>query len=222
MYLSQKQISNIATPIYSKSLSSIFISTYNQMSITKQIYTLHKNNYGKLDYLYFKSIVPSLMATWFNKYDGPIASTGDIILYLNKVFIKDNSILYEYQTTQNIPIAIDSNVYRSSLVIVECDDDDNVVINEKKYSQLLASDYGSIDVWAPQTTEISTTTLRNKNKIPLIQRSMNLRFYDKANEGYSTTIDRASLDTNLSGYSSAMTDLIKKKEALYKRDNREY
>lgn len=222
MYRSAKEINNVATNIYVKPVKFVFMSISNQICVTKQIYQLHKNNTGTLDYLYFKSLVPLRMSDWLLNYSGPTESNESIVFYLNKLFIKSCFDLYTYKTTANISAALDTNVYRSEMTMGTCDDNDNVITVTKKYNDLLASDYGSIDVWALQTTEISTANARNKNMIPIYQKSMNVRNYDKSNQGYHATPEHASLNTNLNGYGTDMANLIAKKLALTKKNNTDY
>lgn len=218
MYLSVKEINNKATNVYTKPYRFVFMNISNQIHITKQVYQLHKNNMGNLNYLYFKSIVPVRMSDWLLMYDGPSESNESIVYYLNKLFIKSCFDLYTYKTNANIATALDTNVYRAELTLGVCDEHDKITTVTKKYNNLLASDYGSIDVWALQTTDISTANSRNKNMIPIYQKSMNIRNYDKNNEGYHTTTENASLNTNISGYGDDMKNLIDKKINLYKNN----
>jgi len=198
------------------------MSIANQICVTKQIYQLHKNNTGTLDYLYFKSVVPTRMSEWLLNYNGPLESNESIVFYLNKLFIKSCFELYTYKTDTNIAAALDTNVYRSEMTMGTCDDNDNIITVTKKYNDLLASDYGSIDVWALQTTEVSTANARNKNMVPIYQKSMNVRKYDKDNQGYRSTLEHASLNTNLNGYGTDMASLIAKKLAQTQKNDSDY
>lgn len=220
MYLSKKEINNAATNIFGKPFKIVFMSINNQIYVTKNIYLLHKNNSGTLDYLYFRSIVPHRMSNWIENYSGPTESNENIVDFLNKIFIRKCSDLFEYQTTQNIDVsALDSNVYRAELTLGTCDGDDNIVTTTKKYNNLMAADYQNIDVWAEQTTEVSFDRNKYRNQVPVWQKSMNKRFYDKSNQGYHNTANGASLDTPVNGYGNAMDALIQKKEELLKKNN---
>jgi hypothetical protein len=213
MYRSKKEINNIPTEIYGRTAQAVFMDIRNQIFITKQIYLLHRGNSGNLNYLYFKTIIPQKMSNWIKKYKDPSISNDYIISYLNKLFIKDCFELYEYKTDIGTLVApIEPNVYRSEAIL------DNGTIIKKKYGDLLASDYGLVDVWAEQTTEIDLNVPRHKNLVR-IQKSMNTRSYDRDNEGYHNSMEFSSLGNIVNGHGADISDLKKRKYEKYKRDN---
>lgn len=72
---------------------------------------------------------------------------------------------------------------------------------EKKYSDLLAADIPTIDVWQAVDINIMAKNFRDHNKIPFYQRTMATRNFDRSgSDGYRTTLDRASLDTPIYAY----------------------
>jgi hypothetical protein len=220
-WLSSKEKLNKATKIYDKSAEDIFMSEENIRKISKEVFLLHQSNGGKLHYLYFRRILPNIMFNWINNRRNPISNNMDIITYLNKLFITKHDNLYTYKTNSliNDQPLIDSNVYRVDTTL-GMTIDDNIVPIRKKGKELLASDYQLIDVWKEQTTEVSSASSRNGNKIPVWQRSMNIRNYDRSGEGYAAIdSNEASLDNHSRGYGSAFTDLIKKNQDLYKKNN---
>lgn len=217
MYRSKKEINNIPTEINGRTAQAVFMDVPNQIFITKQIYSLHRRNNGNLNYLYFKTIIPKKMINWIKKYKDPSISNDYIISYLNKLFIKECFDLYSYKSIVGSLIApIETNVYRSEAILGKYDN--GITIIKEKYGDLLASDYGSIDVWAEQTTEIDLNTSRHNNLVR-IQKSMNTRSYDRDNEGYQNSIEFSSLGNVVNGYGSDMNDLKKRKYEKYKRDN---
>ena len=220
-WLSTKEKLNKPTVIYDKSTEDIFISEENIRKISKEVFLLHQYNGGKLHYLYFRRILPNIMFQWINNRRNPISNNMDIITYLNKLFIIKHDNLYVYKTNSliNDQPLIDSNVYRVNTTL-GMTIDDNIVPIRKKGKELLASDYQLIDVWKEQTTEVSSASSRNGNKIPVWQRSMNIRNYDRSGEGYAAIdSNEASLDNISRGYGSVFTDLIKKNQDLYKKNN---
>lgn len=215
-YLSQKEINNKPTQIYKIDDKYVFMSIKNKLYVTKQIYMMHKKNGGILDYLYFKSMVPVIMYSWISKaYIPKGKSTMDVLDYLNKQFIKENYSLYELKVADKIVPLVDTNVYKTRTTMGVCDEDDNVHIYTKKYGDLLASDYGSIDVWTEQTTEFTPANMRYGNKIPIWQKNMNIRNYDRNNEGYHSTRSRASLNNRIAGYGNDFSNLQQQKLDLY-------
>jgi hypothetical protein len=232
-FKSRKEIINRPTFIYEKNLYDVFMSGNNQIYITKQIYLLHRSNHGILDYLYFKGIIPYKMQNWISKIRIPNDNHSvDLLYYLNKNFIQTHYNLYEYKSeakseAKNTMPTFDTNVYRSEANIGYCDEDESISgtnihahIRPKKYSELLASDYGLIDVWEKQTVEISPeSAARYGVKVPVYQRSMQIRNYDRSNEGYSSTSDRASLNTFVSGYGDAFRSIQNRSDELYKKYN---
>lgn len=206
-------------------LMDIFMSVNNQICVTKQIYLEHRQNHGKLQYSYFKSIISQKMYNWIQSFNIPnnIDSIGHIlyIKYLNKTFIKQHYDLYEFRASDTISndAKLDTNVYRTVTTIGYCDDEDNIITKESKYGNLMAVDYGSIDVWKEQTTEISTDQLNRGSNMVKLQKAMNTRNYDRNNEGYASTPARSSLNNIVSGYGSNMDLISSMKEKLYQKNN---
>lgn len=198
-FFTKKQIENNPIAFYEKNNKDVFMYESNIINITKEIYILHRNNGGKLNYLYFKEIIPKKMFNWIKRIEVP--HSDNYINYLNKNFIKAHYNLYEYKSVASEPDKnskfTEYSVYRSNAVFCDVDlDSDKTITTQKKYNELLASDYNSIDVWKEQTTEMP---LWNSNKIPFWQKTMNMRNYDRGNEGYND-IEESSLENRLVGY----------------------
>jgi hypothetical protein len=222
--LSVKNERNIPTFICEKGGMSRFMTTGNTIYLTGAIYKLHKGNQGKLTYFYFKDLVPKLMHKWILVTPIPHKSvSGDVLEFLNKSFIKQHSNLYifknkDYKITDGMPV-IDNNVYRSDTNLAYTDDFNNTFVAPKKYTELLASDYGRIDVWQKQTTEVTNANSRYKNQFPIWQTSMNIRNYDRGNEGLAASTEYSSLDGISYSYGSAFKDLEQRNIDLYKKDS---
>ena len=218
MLLSKKERTNNPTKIYEKSVYNTFMHTTNQVYLTKAIYQLHKKNGGVLNYIYFRSILPIKMFEWLSKFytDGSQFHDGLSILdYLNKVFIKESTALYEYKPKDVLavtsPSRIDVNISEYN--------DNHIITKTKKYGEMLAHDYGSIDVWTETSTEVTNLASRYNNKVPVWQRSMNTRHYSRDNEGYSDKPERSSLGNIIGGYGSDFSNLQDMKEKLYQKNN---
>lgn len=219
-FLSYKDALNVPTMIYEKNSKDLFMTVSNQIYLTKQIYMLHKHNHGRLGYLYFKTVVPKKMMQWINAMLIPQKSLStDILYYLNKVFVKDASNLYTFKTSDNIDLVVDRNVYKNPISLSSYDDNTNTIITDvKQPNHLLASDYGLIDVWQPQTTEVTNAAFRYRNAIPVWKSGMNVRHYDRNNDGLRAPIARSSIDTFVSGYGSAYQSIIDMKDEQYKKN----
>lgn len=218
--LSVKEINNRPTQICRKDELSMFMSKTNQINVTKQIYLLHKSNHGVLGYLHFKMNVPNRMYFWISNKnlnnDPNVDKFIDIVAFLNKMFIKDNSDLYEFKSAENDDL-LDKNVYKSQAMFGLHLDDGSIISYSKDYQNLTAEDIRNLDVWTPQTVEVSNINKRYKNEVPVWQKSMNTRNYSRDNEGLRTTSNRASLNTIISGYGDDMKLIRKLKEAQSKK-----
>jgi hypothetical protein len=198
----------------------MFMSKSNQIHVTKQIYLAHKNNHGVLGYLHFKTIVPNRMYFWISNKnlnnDPNIDKFIDIISFLNKLFIRDNSDLYEFKPPGQ-EIVPEKNVYRSQATFAFHLDNGDTQTFSKKYQDLTAEDIRNIDVWAPVNTDISNMNKRYKNEIPSWQKSMNVRNYSRDNDGLRSNCDRSSLNNMISGYGSDMKMLHNLKDQQLKK-----
>lgn len=222
--LSRKEIDNQSTVIHRKSNALSFMNLTNQRFLTKKIYLTHKSNNGIAPYLYFKEKVPLRMRDWINKkeinsYNHLILGSIDTLEYLNKIFISDNHDLHAVSGSEYLPS--DSNVYQNQLVISYPNEfNEDITILKKKPNELLAEDYRNIDVWSEQTTETINKNYRYKNTIPFWQRTMNIRHYDRNNQGYHhADSNRASLDTPVYGYGNDIKKLYKLIDTKMKKNS---
>jgi hypothetical protein len=191
-----------------------FMNIKNQLELIKLIYRNHRGNGGKYPYSYFRCIVPEIMRVWIPQFLKKYAnlSYADIeyaggLYFINKLFIKDQYPLYK--TTD---VRVDSNVYKLDTSLFSYDEDSGNLIEEvKPLKDIMAADYGLIDVWRKQSTEVSAKNMRYGNAIPVWQRSMNIRHYDRANEGFDKAARYSSMDNIVLGYNTAMVDLIGRK-----------
>src|SRR6185369_1926872 len=209
IYMSQNQYTNNCEDINNiilneqGSLHNRFMNVNNQLEVIKIIYRSHQNNGGKQPYSYFRSIIPTKMKSWIPQFlikyinlsYADIEYAGDLY-FINKQFIKDHHSLYKTRNVQ-----IDSNVYKLDTSLFTYDEDTGNLIEEvKQLKDLTAADYGLIDVWEKQTTEVSARNMRYGNAIPVWQRSMNIRHYDRANEGFDKAARYSSMDNIVLGY----------------------
>jgi hypothetical protein len=210
----KKDMENKSFNLSVKSNYIYFMEISNQIYLTKKIYLLHKSNHGLMDYLYFKDVVPKIMKDWAIKNNinniKSLKESYNELYYINKLFINSNGYLYNINSgLNNLRHLPNINVYRSKITLGYSVEDNGEIASETKlYKDMLASDIVNIDVWEKQTDEVSYDNFRYKNQIPIWQKTMQNRHYDRDNEGYQTDDpERASLNNQVHGYNM---DAIKK------------
>ncbi len=225
MKLSHKDRINTSTVLHEKNIKDIFMTVNNQVRLTKTLYQMHKNNGGIMKYVHFRTIIPKQMENWIQNFciedhlETEDVYIIDQVYFLNKMFVKQNDFFYKFTTNENINIVPDTNPYKLTTAIADFDiDGGETKIEEKKYTSLLAHEYGQVDVWREQTTEVTNNVSRYCNKIPVWQRSMNNRYYDQDNEGYANTIENSSHDNILLGYGDTFKNLQDQKLGLLKKN----
>jgi hypothetical protein len=174
-----------------------FLCSANQRVVVKQAYNMSQKMNMDLGYLYFKEAIPKAMERW--QYRDEETQTMEALEFLNKKFLRDNKDLFM------IPNC-DTNVYKSSEVLthITVEEDGKIVKNQqvKKPKDIYALDMHLLDVWSQQTTDIVNAYNRYGNQIPVWQRSMNTRHYDRSNQGFHDADPyHASLDNQIHGYS---------------------
>ncbi len=210
-YLSVKESNNRLTINNRNSNLAEFLCVENQRFLTKKIYSLHKMNNGAYKYLYFKIKIPSRVKQWIkyndiNNFNGVIFGGINTLEFINKKFISDNYDLYTFNDNFS---PLEANVYKNKLKFaIPTANETQYQIIEKKPGELLAHDYGNLDLWEKQTTEITSDHQRYRNKIPFWQRTMNNRHYDRGNQGFHhADPNRASLNVDVYGYDDEMKKL---------------
>ena len=197
-----RPVSNILDTM---SNSEIFLSHKNIYNMMYKLVSLNTLNKTKNDTYKLQLQIPKLMADWAskNKINNINVSTVDIIqnlIFLNYKFLNDNGHLYDIKETSSI------NVFRTSDTVTDRQDKQYT----KKYSEMTAADYHTLNLWDSNSNNIYKTNsnFRNGNKIPIYQKSMSIRNYDKSNDGLrSSTMERASLDYQMHGYD--MSNIVK-------------
>ena len=183
IFLSKKNIYNMI--YYVVSLNTINKTKLSKNSNKEKLYLLHEK-------------IPIKMEEWsrYNNINDFEDLNDNILLrlnYLNKSFLKQHGYMFDYinkETLNVFQIESDKITNRSGKII------------EKKYDEMLAQDYHTIDVHQPVNIYRNNNNFRNANKIPVWQKSMNTRNYDKHKiDGLQTSdSERASLSTLSKGY----------------------
>ena len=183
----------------------IFLSHKNMYYMAYAILSINKKNMNSLSLNEYD--LKNMMTNWASENDIEHVDLAfnDIIEnlkyintrfleYYKKNYIKDNRL----------------NVYRLTDIVTGKDGIQSV----KKYDEMLASDYHTLNLWNNVDIYVSNANSRYNNKIPTWQKSMNTRHYDISNDGLRHAIpERASLNNQTHGYD--MSNIIKGAEANY-------
>jgi hypothetical protein len=189
IFLSTK---NIYTMIY----YVISLNTSNKTDLVRpQIGDLERRRKDRLQIM--KDQIPIKMHEWtktnsINDYEDLYDNIFMRLNYLNKQFLLDNGNLFDLIGNESI------NVFqiKSDKVTDKCGN-----ISDKKYDEMLASDYHTLDLHKPLDIFRTNSNFRYANAVPVWQKSMNTRHYERGNDGLHTALsDRASLNTQSRGY----------------------
>ena len=180
--------------------SWVFLLKENVAYISKYIYMMHRQNGGRMSQGLFMKAVPELMRMWSIKENVDMFEGGfDWALtldYLNNRFVDDHKSYYATD-------GADTNVFQAIIPVGTVDEYGGKVYESKKYDEMTAFDYQNLDVYGPMRTFVSDVSgpYRNKNRIPVNQKSMNTRQFSRENEGLrSENWARASLEVPIRGY----------------------
>jgi hypothetical protein len=185
--------------------TQIFLSNKNIYYILYVMVSLNKSNKTSIDTNKLQEKIPKLMAEWAikNKIDRSTYVTGDIIQnleFLNNKFLNSHKNLYSNHCQDTLNV-----LQLKHRVTDRCGRE-----SSKKYNEMLASDYHTLNLWNDKSNDIYTynAVSRDCNKIPLIQKSMNTRHYDRSNDGLRVNVpDQSSLNNQNRGYD--MSNIIK-------------
>lgn len=185
--------------------TQIFLSNKNIYYMLYAVVSLNRTNKTKIDTDKVQTEIPKLMAEWSikNKIDKASYVTDDIIQnlgFINKKFLMNHGHLYGRSGCDSL------NVFQLKDRVTDRCGRGSI----KKYDEMLASDYHTLDLWNDNSKDvyIYNGVSRDCNKIPVWQKSMNTRHYDMSNDGLRmATPDRASLDTQSRGYD--MSNIVK-------------
>ena len=173
------------------------LNTFNKTNISKN------QNEEELYNLQYQ--IPINMEDWSreNKINDYEDLNNNILIrlnYLNKSFLEDYGHLFDIFNKESV------NVFqiKSDKITDKCGK-----IHEKKYDEMLAQDYHTIDMHQPLNISRKNDNFRYNNAIPVWQKSMNTRHYDKNNiDGlHSSDPERASINGISKGYD--MTEIYK-------------
>jgi hypothetical protein len=187
------------TDYASVKLEDIFLSESNASMLNNNVCRLYENQEGKpADYHLFLPIT--------KKYMDQFAVRESIhrFVAVNNIEITEKYDWLEVLRCINnrflkfVQRALRPNALLPSRATVEVGDGENR--HRKKFSELLAHDIPTIDVWAVQEVQQYNQHFRYNNTIPVWQRSMAKRHYDRSNEGLAETEESSSRETIQRGF----------------------
>lgn len=197
-------------------LPELFLSESNTKPLQRSLHTIYQQNGGKASYNKFKHLVVLLQKKFVrenNLHDYDTAesqATGvrnyvDILRTINNDFHK---LVYRYFRW---------NAYNPFADDIEVGPRDDRVL--KKSSEIMPEDFGTLELWREQFTQVLNRQFRDQNRIPVYRTSLHTRHLDRSNDGLrEDDPDRASLNTQVRGYDmSRIGDLVcnYKKEEWY-------
>lgn len=189
IFLSKKNIYNMVYYV-------VALNTSNKTDLVRtQSGDLERQREEKLKIM--QDQIPIKMYEWaktnsINDYEDLYDNIFMRLNYLNKQFLLDNGDLFDLIGKESI------NVFqiKNDKVTDRCGN-----ISEKKYDEMLASDYHTLDLHKPLDIFRTNGNFRYANNIPIWQKSMNTRHYDRCNDGLHTAFaERASLNNQIHGY----------------------
>jgi hypothetical protein len=186
--------------VFDTTNSKLFLSRVNCKQLIINLHNKHTRNEGNICLKTFTRIVLDKMSQWSNSkniddYESLTPNQWEQTLnFINKQFIKEHEFLF-----QSVHVDINSadiNVYKTVRKVGLMNNSD-----KKQYKDMTPDDYKTLDVWSEQTSSVQNKQYRYGNKIPMWQKSMNNRHYDRENEGFHAhNSNQASLGTHIRGF----------------------
>jgi hypothetical protein len=194
--VNNQQSVNTGVEYSNLSKTQLFLNKKNVSYMTQYIIMLNKKYNTNAKPAYFINAVPTYMNKWSSETRLNECETLNddwllILDFINKEFIKDHTFLYKTNSTA-------VNVYNLQAAVTNDHGEKSV----KKYINMTADEYGTLDVWQQTEALAYNDLFRYGNRVPIWQKSMQIRHYEIENEGFATGVDsdRASLDNQIHGY----------------------
>jgi hypothetical protein len=179
MDLSVKDNNNQETILEYKSNRTAFLEETNKKLLSLLFFTMHRENGGLLGSCFFKQLIPTLMIDWAEEENLDLFKSLDTqaaCRHINAKFVKLYRDIYlDPHRGPNNELVPDVNVFKQKATLAK-----GVT---KRYIDMTAQDYGSLDVWRAQRVDQWNNNFRYKNKIPMWQKSMARQHYDTSNDG---------------------------------------
>jgi len=179
-------------------LESVFKSRPNMLMLARNLYKIHRQNGGRSSIEKFRAMTPRLAHAFSKRTNideymtAEACATGfnnwvEALKAINNDFIKYcyNWIKWNHFVPTREWAEVGATGERKQV----------------RFNQLQPDDNTTLDLWRTQEIQRMNKHFRYGNKIPVWQRTMHNRYYDRANEGLKENDpDRASLETPIYGY----------------------
>ena len=201
--MSVKDEKNQTYPDYFSQMSKteLFLRYDNIAYMIQYIIALNTHHKTRTQSSDIRQDIPLHMKKWIiqqGNYENMQNNWLTTLDFINKKFIKDHGFMYDRGNVNTL------NVFRVKARVSDSCGDTTL----KRYDEMSATDYQTLDVWRHQETMVWDNLFRYGNRIPQWQKSMQKRPYDRANEGYhEADSDRSSIETQIHGYD--MSNIIK-------------
>lgn len=195
-------------------IKEIFLSNKNTNLLLYGLYDVYTQNGGKSSQLKFEQLLRLLQRKFVKKNDlysycsAEWQATGynnyvEALKAINNDFTKDTYKYFKWNLY---------NPFKDDIEVGPSDDRRKI-----KSAEIMPEDFGTLDLWREQFSQVLNRQFRNGNRIPVHQTSIHTRNYDRGNEGLRDgNSDRASLETPIYGYDM---DRVKLQIDNYKSDS---
>ena len=195
---SYKGVANKPTGV-NVDIYDIFLSGDNVNLLNGTLFNVYQQNGGQSDREKFRNLILLLQNKFvksnnLNLYTTIEGSATGLINYvevlrsINEHFSKFVHNYFKW------------NVYNPFHDLVEVSNPASGNRYLKKGSEMTPDDYGTLDLWRNQITQVSNKNFRNNNKIPAYQAGLHTRNYDRGNEGLKYDEDQSSMENHIHGY----------------------
>jgi hypothetical protein len=210
---SHKGALNKPTPV-KIDIYELFLSNENVTVLCNNLHQVYQQNGGQSTRDKFRKLVLLLQHKFIKSadlYQYDLAdrdvlgrySYVEILRAINEDFSK---MVYNY---------FKWNVYNPFHDLVDVGNGSSVCRRLKKGDELQPEDYGTLDLWRNQITQVSNKNFRDNNKIPVYRAGLHTRNYDRSNEGLKYDTDLSSMENQIHGYDMKE---IRKSVCNYKSD----
>ncbi len=179
-------------------LEELFLSESNAKLLHASLHIIYQQNGGKAGFAKFGKLVRLLQRKFAREntlrdyYTAEWQATGtnnyvDALKAINNDFHK---LVYTY---------FKWNMYNPYHDNIEVGPNEDRTF--KKSAEIMPEDFGTLEVWREQFTNVLNRQFRNNNQVPVHRVGLHARHFDRGNEGLrENDVDRASLETPIYAY----------------------
>ena len=179
-------------------LNEIFISKKNTNLLLSGLFDVYTQNGGKEPRHKFEIVINLLQRKFMtfdnlNDYCTAEWQTTGFNNYVESLRAINNTF------TKYVYTYFKWNIYNPFKDDIEVGPNDDR--KKIKSAEIMPDDFGTLDVWREQFSQVLNRQFRDNNRIPVYRTSIQTRHYDTTNEGLrENNPDRASLETPIYGY----------------------